>query len=418
MSYLRIVKPVAINDKKMNLDAWIDHLTRQHPVEIDMGLTRVSKAAGFLNLTDLGKTKIITVAGTNGKGTTCAFLESILLNAGYSVGVYSSPHLLKFNERVRINGDDIDDSDLIAAFEMIRAHRRDISLTFFEYATLAGLYIFKQKQVDVVLLEVGLGGRLDATNIIDADISVLTSIGLDHQAFLGDTRESVGIEKAGVCREHRPAIIGEPDVPEKVMLKLRDIGSRTSYAGKQFFGTEQENNWVFSGVRQIDGLAYPSLPLQNAVTAIQTVLHLDDSIADEAIRQGIQTANIPGRMELVATDPSVFLDVAHNPQSARYLKTQLAKYQNKRIYALCGMLIDKDIQKVIDELSDSISAWNFVTLDVDRGATAEEIRQFFNGSAQTGCFDSVEAGWNDLKTKNNRGRCGNCVRLILHCSGL
>ena len=383
----------------MNLDAWLDYLLQQHPTEIDMGLARVSQVANFLQLTDLGSAKVITVAGTNGKGTTCAFLESILLKAGYSVGVYSSPHLLKFNERVRINGQDVQDSDLISAFETIESNRKGISLTFFEYATLAGLYIFKQKQVDVVLLEVGLGGRLDATNIIDADISVLTSIGLDHQAYLGNTRESVGIEKVGVCRADNPAIIGEPDVPEQVIQRLAQIGSQTSFVDKHFAKTEKEQNWAFKGIRQIDNLTYPSLPIQNAVTAIQTILSFNDAISDDIIREGIKSARVPGRMELISTHPTVLLDVAHNPQSARYLKSQLSKFQGKRVFALCGMLKDKDIQKVIDELDGAFNHWNLVTLDVDRGAKASEIGLYFKDSSSIDCFDSVEAGWNELKAK-------------------
>ena len=333
------------------------------------------------------------------KGQPVLFLESILLKAGYRAGVYSSPHLLKFNERIRINGENIQDSNLIAAFEAIEANREDISLTFFEYATLAGLYLFKLQRVDVALLEVGLGGRLDATNMVDADISVLTSIGLDHQNYLGDTRELVGLEKVEISRVNKPAIIGEPDVPAKVKLRLKEIGANASFVGEHFTANQQQHTWTFNGVRQIEDLTYPQLPLQNAITAIQTTLLFDDSISDEVIKQGIKSANVPGRMELISDNPVVILDVAHNPQAARYLKAQLAKYQEKNIYALCGMLKDKDISKVIQEITEVITHWNLVTLDVERGATAFEMKAFFDDHKQINCFTSIKAGWDDLKTK-------------------
>ena len=383
----------------MNLNDWVDYLMKQHPIEIDMGLARVSEVAKRLELTDIGASKIITVAGTNGKGTTCAFLERILLKAGYRVGVYSSPHLLRFNERVRIDGEDVHDSDLIHAFECIELIRNEISLTFFEFTTLAGILIFKQKCVNVVLLEVGLGGRLDATNIIDSDMSVITSIDLDHQFFLGNTRESVGIEKVGVCRARKPAIMGEPNVPVKVQQKLVEIEADTYFVGKQFSSQLNETHWSFIGKRSIDNIDYPQLPLQNAVTAVETILHFDDSITDEIIRDGIKEANVPGRMERVSSSPLLLLDVAHNPHAARYLNSQLLKYKDRNIYALCGMLKDKDIQTVINELTESVSHWNLATLDVERGATAQEIADCFETQDDVRCFCSIKSAWEDLREK-------------------
>ena len=383
----------------MNFEDWIEYLINQHPVEIDMGLSRVREVAKRLHLLERVDCKVITVAGTNGKGTTCAFLENILLKSNYSVGVYSSPHLLKFNERVRVNGSNVVDSKLIEAFEAIEVARKEITLTFFEYATLAGLYVFLKEKVDVILLEVGLGGRLDATNIIDADISVLTSIGLDHQEFLGNTRESERKKKIGICRTGKPAIIGEPDVPENVKAKLKDIAANTSFVNADFSSRKGTYNWSFYGVRTITDIPEPQLPLQNAVTAIQTILLFDNTISDNTIRDGIRDACLAGRMEQVSSNPSVYLDVAHNPQSACYLKSQLERFKGKKIFALCGMLKDKDIQTVLTELSESMSSWHLVTLDVKRGATSEEMQQNLNSQKDVHCFCSVEEAWDDLKQK-------------------
>ncbi|MBM7074159.1 bifunctional tetrahydrofolate synthase/dihydrofolate synthase [Shewanella sp. 202IG2-18] len=384
---------------KMHFEEWINYLISQHPVEIDMGLSRVREVAKRLNLLNLGETKIITVAGTNGKGTTCAFLENIFLNANYQVGVYSSPHLLKFNERVRINNRNATDDQLIEAFKQIELAREEITLTFFEYSTLSALYVFKQQAVDIVLLEVGLGGRLDATNMIDANIAVLTSIGLDHQEYLGNTRESVGIEKVGVCRKERPAIIGEPEVPHAVKQRLKEIGANTYFVGDDFNSFDESNHWSFNGLRVINNIPAPQLPLQNAVTAIQTALMFDPTLTDEMIKSGVEQASLPGRMELVSQQPKVYLDVAHNPQSAQYLKRQLNKFEGKRVFALCGMLKDKDIQSVIQCLQTEFYEWNLVSLDVSRGAESSELAECFDSQQNINCFGDLNEAWANLKLK-------------------
>lgn len=383
----------------MHFEEWIDYLISQHPVEIDMGLNRVREVAKRLNLLDLGETKVITVAGTNGKGTTCAFLENIFLNANYQVGVYSSPHLLKFNERVRINSRDATDDQLIEAFKQIELAREEITLTFFEYSTLSALYVFRQQAVDIVLLEVGLGGRLDATNMIDTNIAVLTSIGLDHQEYLGNTRESVGIEKVGVCRKDRAAIIGEPEVPQAVKQRLKEIGARVHFVGQDFDSFDDNDSWTFNGLRVINNISFPQLPLQNAVTAIQAALMFDPSLTDEMIKSGVEQASLPGRMELVSQQPMIYLDVAHNPQSAQYLKTQLRKFEGKRVFALCGMLKDKDIQSVIQCLQVEFYEWNLVSLDVSRGAKSSELAEYFDAKQNINCFHNLNDAWDNLKLK-------------------
>lgn len=384
-----------------SLDIWLDYLLAIHPTEIEMGLERVSEVAERLELKDLGKTNVVTVAGTNGKGTTCAIVEEVLLLAGESVGVYSSPHLLKFNERVRINGKDVDDRLFIYAFDAINQARGDISLSYFEFATLAGLYIFKAAKLDTVLLEVGLGGRFDAVNIIDADIAVITSIDLDHQEYLGDTRESVGMEKSGIFRANKPAIIGEPDLPACVLEYANDVGAVLYRVGQEFSYRSGASFWQFSGQQTLNNIPMPSLPLPNAATALALLKLGWPQLSDEIIRKGIQGARLTGRLEVVSEQPLVLLDVAHNPHAARYLAKQLEKYQDKRLFALCGMLKDKDCRQVIETLAPLVDVWAFTCLQTERSASGEDLKKMLVEQAQQACvpqadakyFDSVESAW-------------------------
>ncbi|QYK02862.1 bifunctional tetrahydrofolate synthase/dihydrofolate synthase [Shewanella psychrotolerans] len=355
-----------------SLTTWLDHLMSIHPTEIDMGLSRVSSVAKTMGLTDLGQTKVITVGGTNGKGTTCAMIEQIMTQAGYKVGVYSSPHMLKYNERVRVAGIDASDQELIEAFCAIDKARGEISLTFFEYATLAGLVIFKQAALDLVLLEVGLGGRLDATNIIDADISVVTSVDIDHQEYLGDTRELVGREKAGIFRAGCPAIVGERDLPVSVAEAAHEIGAQLLAVGDAFDYIQHDDSWDFNGMSlSLSGIPIPQLPLPNAATALAVIEQLIPSISEDVIYQGLLNAKLTGRLELFSKAPVVLLDVAHNPHAARYLKQRLAAYSGHRVVALCGMLKDKDCQAVISTLDDVVDTWYFTGLNCERSASAD-----------------------------------------------
>ena len=369
---------VQIPGLQSNLDQWLTYLLAIHPSEIDMGLTRVAEVAKRLDVLSLAS-KVITVAGTNGKGTSCAMLESILRKAGFSVGVYSSPHLLRYNERVRINQQDASDASLIEAFCAIEAARADISLTFFEYATLAGLYLFKAAKVDVAILEVGLGGRLDATNIIDSNAVILTSIDLDHQEYLGDTRELVGREKAGVFRQHCVAVVGEPDLPQSVKDYAEYMHTdlyRVGYEFDYFLSGADSTTWCFSSSKQtFNDLPVPRLPLANAASVVALVSQVWPNISQQCIADGLLTAQLAGRLEQVSEQPLVLLDVAHNPHAARYLAKQLQAYQGRRIVALCGMLKDKDIKAVLAELAPQISQWNLVGLDNPRGASSNLLYQ-------------------------------------------
>ncbi|MCE9686846.1 bifunctional tetrahydrofolate synthase/dihydrofolate synthase [Shewanella sp. AS16] len=388
-----------------SLDTWLDYLLALHPTEIDMGLTRVLKVASLMGLTHLGRAKVVTVAGTNGKGTTCAMVEQILRLSGLRVGVYSSPHMLKYNERVRIEGEDASDSDLIEAFEAIERHRGDISLTFFEYATLAGLYLFKAADLDAVILEVGLGGRLDATNIIDADISVVTAVDLDHQLFLGDTREAVGREKAGIFRRQRPAVIGEPDLPASVDETAIALGAIPYRVGREFSYQPHGHSWDFNGrVFHLTDIPLPALPLPNAATAIAVIEMGWPETAPAVIYEGIATARLAGRLERVSEQPLIMLDVAHNPHAARYLAKRLypikaALEGGGRLFALCGMLKDKDIAGVLPELLELVDAWYLVSLSGERGASAQQLHSALPAACEAHEFDDLAAAWEALNTQ-------------------
>lgn len=357
------------------LPMWLDYLENIHTSAIDLGLQRVQIVAEKANLTKPAP-KVITVAGTNGKGSTCAILEAILLDAGYSVGVYSSPHLIHYNERVRINGETLPDVKHAQAFAFIEEQRDDTSLSFFEYATLAALKLFQWEKVDIVLLEVGLGGRLDATNVVDHDISVITSLAVDHVDWLGDDINVIAREKAGIFRKDRPAICGQPDAPITVAEYADEVGAKLYQVGFHYQYTENQNDWDWqSGAFDLNALPKPNLPMVNAATAIMALGVADLDITDINIVNGLKKAELSGRMQSVGEAPKVILDVAHNPHSAEYLVGQIAKrYPEKVIHCVIGMLHDKDIESTIDILKPIVSSWYPGSLAGPRGATADELR--------------------------------------------
>lgn len=408
---LNITQRLSRPTHQASLADWLDYLLSIHPAEIDMGLERVSTVAKSLHLLHLAPAKVITVAGTNGKGTSCAMLESILSCAGLKVGVYSSPHLIHYNERVRIEGQDATDGDFIAAFEAIETARGDISLTFFEYATLAGLYLFKAAALDVIILEVGLGGRLDATNMIDADACLLTSIALDHQEYLGNTRESVGREKAGVFRPNTLAVIGERDLPNTVVEYADAIQANMYRVGQDFSYQQHESTWDYqSAKRSLMHIPLPALPLANAATVVALVEQYWPQITDEHIAKGIAQARLAGRFETLSVQPQVIVDVAHNPHAAAYLAKQLQPFQHKadggRVLALCAMLKDKDIQGVLAELVPVVDEWYFASLHNQRGASANILSDSLrlaqsavannNSAAPTFEYQDLNAAWHAI----------------------
>lgn len=384
-------KPDAMSDLK----TWLCYLEQLHPATIELGLERVKTVAKRLELLQPAP-YVFTVAGTNGKGTTCRTLEMMLLNANLKVGVYSSPHLLRFTERVRINNHESKDQDTINAFIEIEKARGDISLTYFEYGTLAALYQFKQAKLDVAILEVGLGGRLDATNIVDANVAVITSIDIDHTDYLGDNRESIGREKAGIFKSNSIAIIGEPDIPASILDVAKSVNCPYYRVNQEWrYKQIDKNLWQFdSPVKQYQHLLMPNVPLANAATAVAALTYSSINITQEAISQGLADASLTGRFQIIQNSPLVIVDVAHNPHAASYLAKQLANLKKERAIAgkvrfVIGMLKDKDIKSTLAVLNGD--NWYCASLYGERGCQAEVLKHYLlnNHEHNILTFDTV-----------------------------
>lgn len=398
---------------RFSLADWLAWIEQCHPSEIELGLDRVSRVAADMNLLALDS-RVVTIAGTNGKGSTVTYLETILLKAGYSVGCYTSPHFRDYNERVRLNGRNVSDDTLVQAFTAITSARGETPLTYFEYGTLAALEIFKREKPDVVLLEVGLGGRLDAVNIIDADVSAVTSIALDHMDWLGDNREVIGREKCGIFRADRPAVVGESDPPESVKSVVAETGARLYQVGEQFSYTVAGDHWNWQGIcpesepLQLERLPLPHLPLPNAATALQVLAVLGLAVDADAIRWGLKHATMTGRMQRVELpEGECWLDVAHNPEAAGLLAQRLSA-MHKDIHLVLGMLSDKDSAAVIDLLRPCISHWYLCDLAVPRGQKAEVLAQSLTVETQNGVchrYDSVAQALNSARSQLGDNGC-------------
>jgi len=373
------------------LAAWLSYLENLHSKAIDMGLERVSQVAARLDVLKPAPF-VFTVAGTNGKGTTCRTLESMLMAAGYKVGVYSSPHLVRYTERVRVQNAELAESAHTAAFAEIEAARGDISLTYFEYGTLSALWLFKESGLDVVILEVGLGGRLDATNIVDPDVAVVTSIALDHTDWLGPDRESIGREKAGIFRAGKPAIVGEPDMPHTIADVAQEKGALLQRRDVDWRYSVTESGWRFEDAKgALENLPLPQVPQPNAATALAALRASGLTVNEQAIRDGIQQAILAGRFQIVSESPRLILDVAHNPHAAAYLAGRLKSLpKTGRVLAVIGMLHDKDIGGTLACMESVVDSWYCAPLEGPRGATAEQLMQHL-GQGQT--FASVELAW-------------------------
>ena len=363
---------------------WLDYLENIHTSAIDLGLERIKVVAEKANLTKPAQT-VITVAGTNGKGSTCAIMEAILLDAGYSVGVYSSPHLIRYNERVRINGALLPDSKHASAFAFVEEQRADTSLSFFEFGTLAALYLFQQEAVDVVILEVGLGGRLDATNVVDHDVSVITSLAVDHVDWLGDDINVIAQEKAGIYRSGKPAICGQPDAPATVAAYADEIGAKLYQVGIQYQYQAGDDSWNWQrGAFDLNDLPLPNLPLPNAATALMALCVSGLDVSDVNIVNGLRGAKLSGRMQKVSSAPHIILDVAHNPHSAGYLAQQVEKHcPGKTVRCVLGMLHDKDIKATIEAIKPVVTHWYPASLDGPRAAVAQELIEFISPQPKT-----------------------------------
>lgn len=380
---------------KKNLDEWLSFLESNHPTEIDMGLQRVQTVAQRLNLLKPAN-KVLLVAGTNGKGSTVTMSSQILQAAGKTVGSYMSPHLHVYNERVRINSEPVSDECIIESFEAIDQARQEISLTYFEVGTLSALYIFKQYAVDVAVLEIGLGGRLDAVNIVDADGAAVTSIGLDHQDWLGSDINQIAFEKAGVFRSQLPAVCGQRNPPQALIDHAQSINARLCIKGVDFDFTKMAATWDWRGVDEhgnhkvLNALPLPSLPIENAATAIQLLILMFPELRQDEIENGLVKAQLDGRLQRFTAPFNGVMDVGHNPQAAQLLNEDLAArpITGKR-YGLLAMLKDKDAESVVKQF-DQIDIWYVAGLSGYRGQTVAELADKVAGAIDVkGQYDTV-----------------------------
>jgi dihydrofolate synthase/folylpolyglutamate synthase len=366
------------------LREWLDWQESFHPLSIDMGLDRSQRVFHALNPSGL-KPLTITVAGTNGKGSCVAYLEAIYRAQGYRVGAYTSPHILRYNERIKVNGEPVSDECICQAFARIEALRGDTSLSYFEFGTLAALDIFAHSELDIQLLEVGLGGRLDAVNIVDPDVALIAAIGIDHVEWLGHTREAIGKEKAGIFRALKPAIVGDPQPPESLLQCAADKQARLLRIGKEFGYSKLPNGWSWHcGARRIDQLPEPGLKgehqYRNAASAIVAITEMQDRlpVSEANIRKGLQSACLSGRFQLIEGDIPMLLDVGHNPQAVGTLVDYLKHhFAGQRIHAVFSMMRDKDIAGVLEIMKPIIHDWYFAPLTNFRAASESMMREVF-----------------------------------------
>ncbi|MDG9922868.1 MULTISPECIES: bifunctional tetrahydrofolate synthase/dihydrofolate synthase [unclassified Pseudomonas] len=387
-----------------SLADWLSYLEQLHPSAIDMGLERSREVARRLGL---GKPAplAITVTGTNGKGSTCAFLASLLREQGLKVGVYSSPHLLRYNERVQLEGRDASDTELCEAFAAVEAGRGEISLTYFEMGTLAAFWLFERAALDAVVLEVGLGGRLDAVNLVDADLALVTSIGLDHADWLGDTRESVAFEKAGILRQGKPAFCGDLDPPLPLLQRVAELDCPLFLRGRDYDLAVSEGGWHWRGltadgrVLELHDLPLLDLPMENAALALQAYAVLGMAWQPESLAAALQRTRVTGRLDVRRVTwqgraLTLLLDVGHNPHAAEYLATRLAARPLKgRRLAVFGLLADKDLEGVLAPLQLEVQGWAVAPLDSPRSRPAGELEAALHnlGADVRACASVAEA---------------------------
>ena len=387
--------------KNFTLNEWIDWQCTLHSTNMDFNLSRIKEVARRLNV---HKTvaKVFTVAGTNGKGSTVAILESVLLESGYNVGSYTSPHLIEFNERIKINKISADTEEICKAFELIEENRKDTTLTFFEFSTLAALIIFSQKNLDVIILEVGLGGRLDAVNIIDPDVSIITSIGYDHTAILGDDLELIAFEKSGIMRKNKPTIISYENIHQSIIKNSKEIGSNLEIINKNFsYKIISDKKWLFSN---IDGVEIESenpgikglLQINNAASVLQA-LHICDGIElnNEKAIKGIKNSSILGRFQIINSSPVTVLDIAHNEQSIEILIKNLKEYfPHSNYHAVFSVLKDKNVNQMLNLAKEFFKSWHISNSDNERALEVKELKlnNFFI-LEETNTYDSIEEAY-------------------------
>ena len=363
------------------LDDWLAHCERLHPKTIELTLDRVAAVKARLGLGFDPSTPVVIVGGTNGKGSTCAMLEAIALAAGYRVGLFSKPHLVRFEERCRIAGANVPAEALLPHFAAVEAARSDISLTYFEFTFLAIARLLAASSLDLAILEVGLGGRFDAVNVFDADCAVLTSIDVDHAEFLGRDRETIGREKAGILRRGKPAVVSDPLPPKSVIDEARAVGADLYRAGVDFRTRGDRQQWSWEGrATRFSGLAYPALRGANQLLNAAGVLAALESlrrrlpVSAQAVRSGFARVELPGRFQVVAGEPTFVLDVAHNPHSVAALAHNLDQMGFfPRTHAVFGAMRDKDVGTILAKMAPLVDAWHFTDLPTPRAARADEL---------------------------------------------
>jgi dihydrofolate synthase/folylpolyglutamate synthase len=364
------------------LDEWLSWQEQLHPVGIDLGLHRPGKVLATMGLEHPTHT-VITVAGTNGKGSSVALLEAILLAAGYRVGCYTSPHLLCYNERIRLNGEAVSDELLCQSFERIDQARGETSLTYFEFGTLAAFDLFSRAGLDVAVVEVGLGGRLDAANLLDADVALITAIDIDHAAWLGHDRETIAIEKGGIMRPGHPAVCSDPQPPQSLLALAAEKGTPLSLPGRDYRFVAKGDEWQWSSGETLrDALPLPALrgrvQLQNAAGVLMVLQQLSGKlpVAPQHLKQGLLAVRLPGRFQIMPGVPLTIFDVAHNPQSAQVLAENLQALPVVGVtHAVVAMLADKDLTRTLQPLKGIVSAWYPAGLAVARGASSTTLQQ-------------------------------------------
>lgn len=395
---------IAAPVKPRTLDDWLDYISALHHRSMDLGLDRIVLVRDALvpSIPEGSRPVVITVGGTNGKGSTCAMIESILLASGYRVGLYTSPHLLRYTERVRVQGVEISPEVLIDAFGLVEAARKragDVSLTYFEFGTLAAWQVFATSRLDVVILEVGLGGRLDAVNVFEPDSAVITSVDIDHVEFLGSTRESIGFEKAGIFRAGKPAIVADPVPPQSLQDFADSIKADLQLIGRDFGYQGDRQQWGYWGRgTKRAGMAFPALRGANQLLNASAALAALDSLRERipvdmgAVRVGLALVSLPGRFQVMPGKPAVILDVAHNPHAAAVLSENLSNMGFfPDTHAVFGMLADKDIEGVCRRLRDRVTVWHVASLPGPRGASAEAIEAAIVGSSAGGAVRKHES---------------------------
>lgn len=378
-----------------SLEEWLSYIEGQHPNNIELGLDRCSLVLQKLQIKRPAN-KVITVAGTNGKGSTCAMLTEYFINDGLNVGTFTSPHFLKFNERIAINGIPVLDEIICEAFSVIEKLRGSIELTYFEFNTLAAFYIFSLQELDYWVLEIGLGGRLDSVNMLDADIAIVTSISLDHTDWLGNSLDQIAIEKSGIARKDCLLISGVVNPPVTIESNALQIGAILKQKNVHFSFSVEADHWSWKGGSvEFSWLSFPKLPIENAATVVAALVFSDVAPTEDKLNAMFEKVSLLGRFQTIKSNPNVIIDVAHNPEAATELAKQVAKLGVRPI-AVCGMLEDKDFSSVIDILSDSFSAWYFADLNVLRGAKASTLAKHVSPSL---CFTSVSDAFSAAEVK-------------------